>query len=128
MAMVSVSEAARLTGKSRTTLHRLIKTGELSTCKGDRNKKLIDTSELLRVFGQLTLVGNEQSGEQVVEQHVTGENGNSEQVVSQLKQEIEHLKMLVAEKDSHIGSLKQAMLLLEHKPVPASPWWKFWKR
>lgn len=128
MAMVSVSEAARLTGKSRTTLHRLIKTGELSTCKGDRNKKLIDTSELLRVFGVLKLAVTEQPAEHVVEQRVTGETGNSEQVVFQLKQEIEHLKMLVAEKDSHIGSLKQAMLLLEHKPVPASPWWKFWKR
>lgn len=128
MALVSVSEAARLAGKSRTTLHRLIKTGELSTCKGERNKRLIDTSELLRVFSQLSLAETEQSEQQVVEQRVTGENGDSEQVVYQLKQEIEHLKMLVAEKDSHIGSLKQAMLLLEHKPVPASPWWKFWKR
>ena len=128
MALVSVSEAARLTGKSRTTLHRLIKTGELSTCKGERNKRLIDTSELLRVFGQLSLTGTEQPDKQVVGQRVTVENGNGEQVVYQLKQEIEHLKMLVAEKDSHIGSLKQAMLLLDHKPVPVSPWWKFWKR
>ena len=40
MARVSISEAARLTGKSRTTLHRLIKTGELSTCSGERNVKL----------------------------------------------------------------------------------------
>ena len=39
MARVSISEAARLTGKSRTTLHRLIKTGELSTCNGERNAK-----------------------------------------------------------------------------------------
>lgn len=39
MTRVSISEAARLTGKSRTTLHRLIKTGELSTCSGERNKK-----------------------------------------------------------------------------------------
>ncbi|WHQ99774.1 helix-turn-helix transcriptional regulator [Klebsiella pneumoniae] len=51
MARVSISEAARLTGKSRTTLHRLIKTGDLSTCSGERNAKMVDTSELLRVFG-----------------------------------------------------------------------------
>ncbi|MFO5546976.1 helix-turn-helix domain-containing protein, partial [Klebsiella pneumoniae] len=31
MARVSISEAARLTGKSRTTLHRLIKAGDLAT-------------------------------------------------------------------------------------------------
>jgi hypothetical protein len=54
MARVSISEAARLTGKSRTTLHRLIKTGELSTCNGERNAKMVDTSELLRVFGPLS--------------------------------------------------------------------------
>ena len=53
MAKVSISEAARLTKKSRTTLHRLIKTGELSTCHGDRNSKMVDISELLRVFGSL---------------------------------------------------------------------------
>ncbi|MHB4612219.1 helix-turn-helix domain-containing protein, partial [Klebsiella pneumoniae] len=51
MTRVSISEAARLTGKSRTTLHRLIKTGELSTCSGERNTKMVDISELLRVFG-----------------------------------------------------------------------------
>uniref|UniRef100_UPI001F4BC82F helix-turn-helix domain-containing protein n=1 Tax=Klebsiella pneumoniae TaxID=573 RepID=UPI001F4BC82F len=50
MARVSISEAARLTGKSRTTLHRLIKSGDLSTCSGERNAKRVDTSELLRVF------------------------------------------------------------------------------
>lgn len=46
MARVSISEAARLTGKSRTTLHRLIKAGDLSTCSGERNAKMVDTSEL----------------------------------------------------------------------------------
>ncbi len=46
MARVSISEAARLTGKSRTTLHRLIKVGDLSTCSGERNAKMVDTSEL----------------------------------------------------------------------------------
>lgn len=45
MARVSISEAARLTGKSRTTLHRLIKAGDLSTCSGERNAKMVDTSE-----------------------------------------------------------------------------------
>ncbi|MDM7114932.1 hypothetical protein QUH12_27115, partial [Klebsiella pneumoniae] len=46
--------AARLTGKSRTTLHRLIKTGDLSTCSGERNAKMVDTSELLRVLVPLS--------------------------------------------------------------------------
>ncbi len=60
MATVSISEAARLTGKSRTTLHRLIKAGELSTCRGERNAKMLETSELLRVFGAFASVPVEQ--------------------------------------------------------------------
>jgi hypothetical protein len=35
-------------------------------------------------------------------------------VIRHLKQEIEHLNTLLLSKDSHIDSLKQAMLLLEN--------------
>ncbi|MCU6680477.1 helix-turn-helix domain-containing protein [Leclercia sp. H6W5] len=128
MAKVSISEAARLTGKSRTTLHRLIKTGELSTCYGDRNARMVDVSELLRVFGTLEQRPSEQVSGQVNEQSDTGVSAQGEQVIAQLRQEVEHLKTLVSAKDSHIDSLKQAMILLEHKHTGDSPWWKFWKR
>ncbi len=66
MAKVSISEAARLAGKSRTILHRLIKTGELSVSTGDRNAKMIDVSELLRVFPDLSINAGEHRNEQVV--------------------------------------------------------------
>lgn len=135
MAKISISEASRLTGKSRTTLHRLIKAGELSSCSGVKNTKLLDTSELLRVFGTLSSVPTVQLDEQVTGQQFTGEAVLSEQVNQQLTQEVEHLRALVTAQQSHIDSLKQAMLLLEHKkeiePVAAasdnSPWWRFWK-
>lgn len=134
MAKVSISEAARLTGKSRTTLHRLIKTGELSTCHGERNARMLDTSELLRVFGSLAGTQAVQDVEQVGEQSGTSSQTENEQVIRSLKQEVEHLRTLVSAQGSHIDSLKQAMQLLEHKKtssdmpnVPASPWWKFWK-
>lgn len=134
MAKVSISEAARLTGKSRTTLHRLIKTGELSTCHGVRNTKMLDTSELLRVFGSLDGTETVQGVKQVGEQSVTASQTENEQVIRSLKQEVEHLRTLVSAQGSHIDSLKQAMQLLEHKKtssdmpnVPVSSWWKFWK-
>ena len=134
MAKISISEASRLTGKSRTTLHRLIKSGQLSSCSGVRNTKLLDTSELLRVFGTLSSVQPEQLSGQVTEQRFTGADVQSEQVNKQLTQEVEHLRALVTAQQSHIDSLKQAMLLLEHKkeikPVATtenSPWWRFWK-
>ena len=128
MAKVSISEAARLTGKSRTTLHRLIKTGELSTCHGARNARMVDVSELIRVFGPLEHRPSEQGAAQVSEHSDTGISAQSEQVIAQLRQEVEHLKTLVSAKDSHIDSLKQAMLLIEHKHTGDSSWWKFWKR
>ena len=133
MAKVSISEAARLIGKSRTTLHRLIKTGELSTCHGERNARMVDTSELLRVFGTLSGGVPEKSIEQVNEQRVTASQVGNEQVIRSLKQEVEHLRTLVSAKDSHIESLNRAMLLLEHKQdMPdrqsrSRPWWHFWK-
>jgi len=128
MAKVSISEAARLTGKSRTTLHRLIKTGELSTCHGARNARMVDVSELLRVFGSLDKPSPEQESLQVSGQSDTGVTAQNEQTIMQLRQEVEHLKTLVSAKDSHIDSLRQAMLLIEHKHTGDSPWWKFWKR
>ncbi|KNG95715.1 transcriptional regulator, partial [Klebsiella quasipneumoniae subsp. quasipneumoniae] len=46
--------------------------------------------------------------------------------------EIEHLNILLLSKDSHIDSLKQAMLLLENHQAKLTespaPWWKFWKK
>lgn len=131
MAKVSISEAARLTGKSRTTLHRLIKTGELSTCHGARNARMVDVSELIRVFGPLENRPSEHGIAQVAEHSDTGVFAQSEQVIAQLQQEVEHLKILVSAKDSHIDSLRQAMLLIEHTHTGHtgdSPWWKFWKR
>jgi len=133
MAKVSISEAARLTGKSRTTLHRLIKTGELSTCAGVRNSKMIDISELIRVFGDISSTAVEQPEEQLSGQRVTVPDTANEQLVHSLKQEVEHLRTLVSAQESHIDSLRQSLQLLEHKKdmqqpqPPTVKWWQFWK-
>jgi polyhydroxyalkanoate synthesis regulator phasin len=133
MAKVSISEAARLTGKSRTTLHRLIKIGELSTCAGVRNSKMIDISELIRVFGDISAPVTEQYSEHAFEQRVTVPDTANEQMINSLKQEVEHLRTLVSAQESHIDSLRQSLQLLEHKkdmqqpqPFPVK-WWQFWK-
>jgi len=48
MPLVSKTEAAKLAGVTRQTIHRKVKSGDLSAIGGE-----IDTSELLRVFGTL---------------------------------------------------------------------------
>lgn len=89
---------------------------------------MVDVSELLRVFGSLNKPSPEQESLQVTGQSDTGVPAQNEQIIMQLRQEVEHLKTLVSAKDSHIDSLRQAMLLIEHKHTGDSPWWKFWKR
>ena len=111
MAKVSVAEAAKLTGKSAKTIYRHIETGKLSSSQNDNGSKSIDTSELQRVYGDIKI----NNGNVIVSQMSETENQNDIQMRQLLQQENEMLKKLLDEKENHITSLKQAMLLLEHK-------------
>lgn len=114
MAKVSVAEAAKLTGKSVKTIYRHIDTGKLSSSQNENGSKLIDISELQRVYGDLKI-----KNENVIESQMSHtENQNDTQIRQLLQQENELLKKLLDEKENHITSLKQAMLLLEHKEQP----------
>lgn len=111
MAKVSVAEAAKLTGKSVKTIYRHIDTGKLSSTQNDNGSKSIDTSELNRVYGSLKI-----KNENVIDSHLSlVESQDDLQMRQLLQQENEMLKKLLDEKENHIASLKQAMLLLEHK-------------
>ncbi|MBS7815695.1 hypothetical protein [Wohlfahrtiimonas chitiniclastica] len=98
MSKVSVSEAAKLTGKSTKTIYRHIDTGKLSSSQSDNNSKSIDIIELQRVYGSLNL-----KNENVIDSQMSkNENQNDNQT-----------RQLLDEKEDHIASLKQAMLLIE---------------
>lgn len=127
MSIVNISEAARLVGKSRTTLYRYIKDGKLSTCTDCNNTDGVDVSELIRVFGELIVTPIEHSVVNNDEHHVTREYDNGEQSLLQikllkqefeienLKQRIEFLEILLEEKDSMVLEKEKRLLLLEHK-------------
>ncbi len=51
MAKVGAQRAAELTGKSKSTIQRAMKSGKLSFEKDTNNRRIIDVSELERVFG-----------------------------------------------------------------------------
>lgn len=53
MAQLRIAAAARAAGKDRGTLNRYIKSGKLSTTKDASGCIVIETAELLRVFGEL---------------------------------------------------------------------------
>ena len=140
MAKVSISEAARLTQTSRPTLYKMINSGELnftSIVKAGKPVKVIDTSELIRVFGDIKGVEAVTAFTVKAEPDFTPVNSADLQLlqhqVALLQKENEGLKEAVAARDEHIASVRQAMLLLEHKKeteltvLPAGKWWQFWK-
>jgi hypothetical protein len=54
MPYLSIAASARATGKDRSTIQRYVKDGRLSCTTDTTNgRQLIDTSELMRVFGEL---------------------------------------------------------------------------
>jgi len=121
MAKVSVAEAAKLTGKSVKTIYRHIDIGKLSSSHNDNGSKSIDISELQRVYGALKIQDENVIFSQMTEAEIT----NDTQMRQLLEQENEMLKKLLDEKENHIASLKQAMLLLEYKEdkqIKSSTW------
>jgi hypothetical protein len=50
MPFVGLKEAARLTGKNQSTIHRAMKSGRLSFTVSDTGERVIDTAELDRIF------------------------------------------------------------------------------
>lgn len=53
MALHSISEAHRLTGKARSTIRRDLRSGRLSATQDPDGASKIDTAELVRVYGPL---------------------------------------------------------------------------
>lgn len=142
MARVSISEAARLASVSRPTIYKLLKSGELSytsSVKHGKSVKLIDTAELIRVFGALDVVSESKRESVKFDDDSTAINKDLLQDLQHqlalLQAENAGLKDAVYARDEHISSLRQAMQLLEHKQplsdipnLTASPWWKFWQK
>lgn len=125
MAWHTIQEAQKLTGKSRRTLYRDMAVGRLSwTPEGESGRRL-ETSELIRVYGELKPMA-QQGAEKVAH---AGTDGGTQDMALVLAE----LRALRAE----VTELRQAMLLLEHKPEQAPtdtpevlpnlkslPWWK----
>lgn len=118
MALVGISEALKLVEVSKSTLYRDLKSGKVSATKDATGKRVIDTSELIRVYGEIDnsheTVGKCQSGNL---EHV-GNSENSEnirpgndvsQVVSVLEDQIILLKEQLANSESREGKLLEML-------------------
>lgn len=131
MALVSVSEAARLTRKSRKTIQRYVADGRISMSQGDAGRSGIDTSELIRVFGELSQPIPALSHGTESRRVATDVSPNVpalEAHIQALQAEIAARDMLLEAKDKHIASLDIALRLLEGPAAEKRRrWWQFKK-
>jgi len=138
MAQVSISEAARLTGKSRKTLHTYISSGKLTKLTDNQGKPKLDTSELIRVFGNISITQETVNPQRQTSHNVTPETVTAHTLeINVLKKEIALLRELIIEKDKRNEDMKYTLLLIESKlPVTTEgtlqtkhkKTWKFWKK
>lgn len=115
MALVNISEAARLAGVSRQTLYkRYITPGVISVVK-DGDAPAIDVSELIRVFGDL-------KGANCNSQAPTGDCAALEAELNAVRRQLAEREMQLREAQEreawlrgHVAEITGALRLLEHK-------------
>ncbi len=96
MAKLTITQSAKAAGIGRATLYRHIKEGKLS-CEIDRKgQKIIDTAELIRVYGEIrdTEISHENLKRHETEQSETNETLDKTGV---LQQKVEYLEEQVKE-------------------------------
>ena len=85
MPLLTMKDAMKLTGKSKTTIHRLTKDGTLSVAQKNKNgHNMYDPAELLRVF-------NETPDETKKDQQKTKEKNFMELLIEKQEQQITKL-------------------------------------
>ena len=139
MALVGLKRASELTGKNQSTIYRAMKAGRLSYSLGESGERLLDTSELTRLFPL-------KSDDDGLRNHALGEQRNDTQAaelrerLAFMQQRVDALEAdktdLRAERDRLLSVIEtqaqQVKLLSDQRPA-AQPdaarrrrWWS-WK-
>ena len=135
MALLNISAAARAVSKDRGTIQRYIKQGKISTTKDTAGKVLIDTAELLRVFGELQQDGNRRNAEK--QQDATPANHILQLTIETLREQLKTQQQEASEREAWLKSqleaeqerykeLAQKMLPAGEPGAPKKKRWFFW--
>lgn len=116
MAQVSIAEAAKLVKRNRQSLYRAINGGRLSVTQSVTGERQVDTSELIRVYGELSQISDSNVTVTMLQ--------DATPQIALLEMENRHLKERLAEKDRHLEDMRQSFRLLEDKS-PKKSWWPF---
>ena len=132
MPKINISQAAKMTGKTRTTIYKKIKSGELSAELGSDGNRLIDTAELLRVFGDLVTPDTVSMDVHGIQQERLQVTPLLERQISLLEAENKRLHEQIEadrrEKERLFGLLEKQTLLLTHTQQEPAPKTTFWQR
>ena len=122
MTQVTISEAARRVGIARSTLLRHIKNGKISKVIGKDGKPSLDTSELLRVYGDLKISDTDDTSDALhknrsVLQDDTGDRHTEKDIKiatlrAELKAALERADEFKEERDEWRGVAKKGQALL----------------
>ena len=132
MAKVTVTEAARLAGLGRQQLYRgYISTGKISVERDHQNRPRIDTTEILRVFGEMkgtpeaTQNGhNENSEKRYGDKELRAVSEAKDEVISELRERLRE----AGEREIWLRhQLERAQAVLtDQRATFLRPWWRFW--
>ncbi|MCP4702552.1 MAG: hypothetical protein GY862_37690 [Gammaproteobacteria bacterium] len=129
MKPVTLSAAAKLAGKSRATMYRLVKEGKISATQNAQGEKVVDVSELQRVFGELQPVSNDNLKPESVKQgdnlKIQHENAMLAVQVNALEKEnallVQQLKTAEKQNERFIALLESRLLVQLPAPPGQSP-------
>lgn len=130
MALVSISEAAKLVGRDRKTLYRAVAEGRLSVSQNATGARQVDIAELARVFGKFPVARH--SGATVAmpqdeTPNATDATATLKAKIAALEAENTQLRERIEDKDKHIEDMRHTVRLLEHQSPRKGRWWP-WSR
>lgn len=112
MPELNATQAAQLFGKSRMTIHRYVTTGRLSSRLDVDGKRLIDLSELIRVFGEPN-----RPVTPVTPAETASVTGSDTDGVTSQQELLEELKALRKE----MALLRESIEVIKALPAPIQP-------
>ena len=119
MALLGISEAARLIGRDVSTLHRAMKSGRLSYTLDAAGKRQVDPAEIERVFG---------NGGGAALQRIESQATDLERIIMAQGATIERqdatIRDLRSRLDREAEERRQLIALLTDR----RPWWRRWFR
>lgn len=128
----SLNDAAKATGKSKTTIHRALKSGKVSASKTDSGAYAIEPAELHRVFPPVSTERNTERSEWNDVEHQRDDRGTLRIQLESLEKERERERQQLQETITDLREdrdrwRQQATALLEDKR-PRGFWQKLFSR